>query len=252
MIDVFAGAGGLSLGFKWKGWLSLAATDIERHFVETFNRNVSPVAFIGDMRADEVLERLVKAAPPPSDRTRPLALVGGPPCQGFSTGNRRSEQDERNGLHVRYAALLARLQPDVFVFENVLGLVSMSKGTFLPRILAGLRAVGYDVDVWKINAAEFGLPQRRQRVVIVGVPSGCVIPDRPPAWTSPLPNPSLPFTATVSEALSDLPAIAAGQDGTELPYRSMPQSAYQQFLRGQINAEGLLRLMRSAPRREAA
>ena len=205
------------------------------------------------MRADDVLDRLVQAAPPPHERSRPLALLGGPPCQGFSTGNRRMEADERNGLHVRYAALLARLQPDVFIFENVLGLLSMSKGTFLPRILAGLRAVGYDVDVWKVNAAEFGLPQRRQRVIIVGVPSGRPIPNRPEAWTSPHPgSPGISPAATVAEALADLPVIAAGQDGSDLGYRCQPLTRYQEFLRSSLSPVDYLMISKGALPRAVA
>ena len=255
MVDVFAGAGGLSLGFKWQGWRSLAATDIDRHFVDTFNRNVSPVAFVGDMRANDVLDRLVSAAPVSTARARPLALLGGPPCQGFSTGgNRRSELDERNGLHLRYTALLARLRPDLFIFENVLGLLSMSKGTFLPHILAGLELVGYDVEVWRVNAAEFGVPQRRQRLILVGVPSGRAIPKCPQAWASPVPA-DLPLTiptVTVAEALDDLPMIAAGQDGSGLDYRCRPTSNYQALLRGDIGAPEYLANARNAISRAAA
>lgn len=243
MIDVFAGAGGLSLGLKWAGWRSLAATDIDRHAVETFNRNVSPVAFVGDMWADDVLNRLIQAAPTKSKRTRRLALVGGPPCQGFSTGgNRRTEEDERNSLYVRYLALLEQLQPDVFVFENVLGLLNMSKGTFLPRILKGFETAGYDAEVWRINAAEFGVPQRRQRVVVVGVPHGCEAPRRLEPWSSLLAGStsSKPEATNVADSLDDLPAIAAGQNGSELGYRSAPLSRYQEFLRGHLSAADFL------------
>jgi DNA (cytosine-5)-methyltransferase 1 len=255
MVDVFAGAGGLSLGFKWKGWRSLAATDIDRHSVDTFNRNVSPVAFVGDMWSNEVLDRLVGTAPPPSERVRPLALVGGPPCQGFSTGgNRRSELDERNGLYVRYAALLERLRPDIFIFENVLGLLSMAKGAFLPRVTEALKSVGYEIDIWRINAAEFGLPQRRKRLIIVGVPCGRPLPKGLVPWRSPTESGSaqLPLTVTVSEAVGDLPILSAGQDGSELEYCSQPRHLYQQFLRGHIDAPEFLSLLPEVIDRAAA
>jgi DNA (cytosine-5)-methyltransferase 1 len=249
MIDVFAGAGGLSLGFKWHGWRSLAATDIDSHFVDTFNRNVAQVAFVGDMQDNNVLDRLVHAASAPGERIRPLALVGGPPCQGFSTGGkRRTEDDERNGLHVRYEALLARLRPDVFIFENVLGLLSMSKGAFLSRILAGFRTVGYDVEIWRLNAAEYGVPQRRQRVIIVGVPTGRPVPRCPEAWTIPVPDEVSLVTPTVTvvDAIDDLPPIAAGQDGSRLRYRTGPTSSYQALLRGEMGLADYMSVSRAS------
>lgn len=255
MIDVFAGAGGLSLGLKWAGWRSLAATDIDRHAVETFNHNVSPVAFAGDMWADDVLNRLIQTAPTKPKRTRRLALVGGPPCQGFSTGgNRRSEEDERNSLYVRYLALLEGLQPDIFVFENVLGLLSMSKGAFLPRIMDGFESAGYVAEVWRINAAEFGLPQRRQRVVVVGVPKGCEAPSHLEPWSLPVADGSTgkPETTSVADAISDLPAIAAGQNGSGLSYRTAPLSSYQEFLRGHIGAADFLTIAKTGIGRLAA
>lgn len=234
MVDVFAGAGGLSLGFKWAGWRSAAAVDIDQHAVATFNANMPAVAFVGDMQEVATQERLSAAA---KDGVERLALVGGPPCQGFSTGgNRRSPEDARNGLHASYADLLARVRPDIFVFENVLGLLSMEGGRFLPRILQGFRAVGYEVCVWKLNAADYGVPQRRERVFLVGVPKGSSLPSPPRPWTSPATADllALPRVCGVAEALGDLPPLLAGQDSKGLPYRSPPASHFQKFARGMI------------------
>lgn len=237
MVDVFAGAGGLSLGLEWAGWESLAAVDLDRHAVATFNANMAPVAFVGDMEDAAVRGRLAHAGLRMGGRR--LALVGGPPCQGFSTGgNRRSADDARNGLHASYAALLADMRPDVFVLENVLGLLSMEGGRFLERILHGLRAVGYEVAVWRVGAARLGIPQRRERVMLVGVPNGADLPCQPMPWTSPLPSPgllALPPVYGVADALSDLPALAPGQDGSHLPYRMPPRSEYQRLVRGLIS-----------------
>jgi DNA (cytosine-5)-methyltransferase 1 len=255
MIDVFAGAGGLSLGFKWRGWETLAATDVDASAVATFNRNVAPMAFVGDMNDRKVLDRLLQSGRGKDVRNKPLALVGGPPCQGFSTGgNRRSEQDERNSLYKQYAALLKELEPDVFVFENVLGLLSMSGGTFLPRVVSGLRDAGYDVDVWRINAAEYGIPQRRQRVIIVGVPKGRPLPHKPTAWTA-VENTSQTIThkaIDVASALDDLPIIRAGEDGSHLPYRGSPMNAYQRLMRGDMSARDFLAVSQDRANQVAA
>ncbi|WP_240789979.1 DNA (cytosine-5-)-methyltransferase [Roseomonas sp. HF4] len=234
MVDVFAGAGGLSLGFEWAGWRSAAAVDIDRHAVATFNANMPAVAFVGDLQEADTQERLSTAAKAGTGR---LALVGGPPCQGFSTGgNRRSADDARNGLHASYAALLARLRPDIFVFENVLGLLSMEGGRFLLHILQGFHAVGYEVCVWKLNAADYGVPQRRERVILVGVPKGSSLPSPPSPWTSPVPSDllGLPRVCGVAEALDDLPPLLAGQDGKGLAYRSPPATHFQKFVRGMM------------------
>jgi len=237
MIDVFAGAGGLSLGFKWAGWRTLAATDIDSRAVSVFNRNVEPLSFQGDMEDDATLASLVAAAGR-RDRSRPLAIVGGPPCQGFSTGGkRRSETDERNLLHHRYAELLDLIRPDLFVFENVLGLLSLAKGKFLERVTAGMRAVGYDVALWRLNAAAYGVPQRRQRVMLVGVPAGQAMHQQPQAWCALGGNRDLLHLSpaiSVQEAIGDLPVLEAGADGSSSPYRAIPLSNYQALMRGQI------------------
>jgi len=223
MIDVFAGAGGLSLGFKWAGWRSLAATDFEPSAVATFNKNVEPVAFVGDMTSEDTLARLEAAAARRSGR---LALVGGPPCQGFSTGGkRRSLDDQRNWLFRSYVALIARIAPDLIVFENVLGLLSMDGGSFVRRVMDEIREVGYDVRLERVNAADYGVPQRRNRVIILGVPRGKFLPHIAQAW-------SANYRTSAREAISDLPELNAGQDGARLPYLTEPESSYQELMRG--------------------
>ncbi|MGQ0582507.1 MAG: DNA cytosine methyltransferase [Reyranella sp.] len=239
MIDVFAGAGGLSLGFQWQGWRSLAATDIDKYAVNAFNRNVEPVAFVGNMEEDGVIERLLQASFE-RDKRRPIALVGGPPCQGFSTGGkRRSEDDLRNQLHSRYVVLLKRLQPNFFVFENVLGLLSLSKGRFLEQVIDRMSEVGYSVAVWRMNAAAYGVPQRRQRLFLVGVPKGRPAPSCPIQWCRGEADDlfsGAPQT-TVHDAIGDLPAICAGEDGSAKVYAKNSSGPYQALMRSEITSQ---------------
>lgn len=255
MVDVFAGCGGLSLGFKWQGWRTLAAVDSDRFAVQAFNENISPSAIVGDMNNEQIIDYLV-ASSQQRDNTRPLALVGGPPCQGFSTGgNKRSEDDARNHLHARYSLLLKKMVPDLFVFENVLGLLSMSGGGFLRRVLAGFEHAGYSAQVWKLNAAEFGVPQRRVRVVIVGVRNGGkVLPSKPLEWCSLVPGDLLASISpvTVEEAISDLPRLAAGEDGSDRPYACAATCPYQQLMRGEISPASYIATARGGGPRLAA
>jgi DNA (cytosine-5)-methyltransferase 1 len=255
MVDVFAGCGGLSLGFKWQGWRTLAATDFDRSAVDGFNRNVASRAIVGDMNDDEVIKHLVAAAQHRNE-ARPLALVGGPPCQGFSTGGKkRSEEDARNHLHARYSLLLKQMKPDLFIFENVLGLLSMSGGSFLQRIMSGFEEAGYDAQVWKMNAAGFGVPQRRIRVVIVGVRRGGRVPPRKPVeWCSLLPDDLLDQQApvTVSDAINDLPRLIAGEDGSNQVYARAAAGPYQALMRGEILPAAYLAVTRGSLRRAAA
>lgn len=238
MVDVFAGCGGLSLGFKWRGWRSLAAADFDEFAVAAFNRNVAPLCVVGDMNDDQIIDHLVSASRQ-RDTTRPLALVGGPPCQGFSTGgNRRSEEDRRNHLHARYSLLLDKMKPDLFVFENVTGLLSMSGGSFLERIMTGFDRAGYCAQLWKLNAAEFGVPQRRVRVIIAGVRhNGFDRPRKPLEWCS-LDKDLLARhpAATVAEAIGDLPPLIAGEDGSDRDYLTPAACQYQKLMRRELSA----------------
>ena len=255
MIDVFAGCGGLSLGFKWQGWSTLAAADFDKFAVDVFNRNVAPRAIVGDMNDDKIIDHLV-AVTQGRDKTRALALVGGPPCQGFSTGGKkRSENDARNHLHSRYSVLLKRMKPDVFVFENVLGLLSMSGGAFLQRIMTGFDEAGYDALVWKMNAAEFGVPQRRIRVVIVGVRrGGMALPHKPVEWCSLRPDHlrGEQASVTVSDAIGDLPHLQAGEDGSHRAYCHGPACSYQALMRGEISPVAYLAAARDGLRHAVA
>jgi DNA (cytosine-5)-methyltransferase 1 len=130
------------------------------------------------------------------------------------------------------------MKPDLFVFENVPGLLNMSGGGFLKRIMAGFDAAGYEAQVWKLNAAEYGVPQRRVRVVIVGVRRGLRrLPGRPVEWCSVTPGDFLAkkSAVTVAEAIGDLPRLTAGQDGSRLDYAHAPACAYQALMRGMVS-----------------
>jgi DNA (cytosine-5)-methyltransferase 1 len=236
-VDLFAGAGGLGLGFLWAGWEPVIANDIESVFLETYRENVHAAAVPGDIRDPDVFEELVMAVKR-VPRDEPLWVIGGPPCQGFSTaGNRRSMDDERNHLVWRYKDFLDAVGPDGFLFENVTGILNMNGGRVFHAVSQVLATVLGSLGSWVLSAENYGIPQRRTRVFLV---SAQTIELRAPHALTAMEGGAALFdelssAVSVEEALSDLPALQQGQDGSNLDYRYEPKTEYQRLMRGQIS-----------------
>lgn len=155
VIDLFCGAGGLSLGFIRAGFQSQAAFDNWQPAVETYRANLGDHVQLAAITRD-------------LDIPRPAVIVGGPPCQGFSSAGMRRSDDARNSLVGEFSRLIARVRPSAFVFENVEGFLTGSRGDFVLELLEPLIEVGYRIHLRKINAAHFGVPQHRKRVIGIG------------------------------------------------------------------------------------
>ncbi len=162
MIDLFCGAGGLSLGFAQEGFVTALANDIEECCVDTYAHNHPEIPrdhiIQGDI-ADVVknLDELLKGQ-------RIRLVVGGPPCQGFSMANRqRLIDDPRNHLYKKYVEAVARVQPDFFVMENVRGMYSVAG-----QVKEDFENIGYAVACHILNAKDFGVPQNRERLIYIG------------------------------------------------------------------------------------
>lgn len=204
-LDFFSGPGGLSLGFAQAGFAPVLALDKSRPAVATYRRNIGPHAMLADMRTL-------------SDFPRTTVIVGGPPCQGFSSAGLRREGDERNSMVVWFARVVARLQPTAFVFENVEGFLTGEDGAGVLELVRLLVGAGYRIHLRKINAANYGVPQHRKRVVAIGglgwSPS---FPEAThAAYGAPgarLAGGALPLTPAVIEALEGLPPPAANPPG---------------------------------------
>lgn len=247
-VDLFAGAGGLALGFKWAGWQPVVANDIDRAALETYAKNVDPSIVLGDIRDSQIFEQIITRVNESKKMSAnaKFFVLGGPPCQGFSTaGNARSMSDERNSLFRNYKQVIETINPDGFVFENVMGLLNMKGGFVFEEIKKALASVTSQLSVWKINAAEYGIPQRRNRVILVGLQNR----------TQPIPVPQAicrlekelinsELIVTVHKALSDLPPLQSGQDGENLDYISSPISHYQKLMRDYISPIQYLDLLR--------
>lgn len=239
-IDLFAGAGGLGLGFSWNGWKTLTGNELESSFSETYKANVHHDIVVGDIRDSRITGDVVARAKKFRNPDLPLCVLGGPPCQGFSTaGNKRSMEDERNWLFEDYCGLLAALEPDVFVFENVTGILNMDGGRAFKMIKDELGKYAKRLIVWKLHSENYAIPQRRSRVIIIGDNTGQVPEVPPPMLSTMTPGDlvsNLPLPPSVREALDDLPRLNPGEDGSLVSYRHEPISAYQEFMRGRINA----------------
>lgn len=165
-ISLFAGAGGCSFGFQQYGVDIIAAYDNCKEAVDTYNYN-----FIGNKCKIEnlatcdfgIIRNNLGLRKGDLD-----ILIGGPPCQGFTTAGRRSEDDVRNLLLANYVNALKELYPRWFMMENVEGILTTSKGKFVVDCIKGMISLGYSVYLKKIYMQEYGIPQRRKRVIIVG------------------------------------------------------------------------------------
>lgn len=243
-VDLFSGAGGLGLGFSWAGWEPIVANDVVESFLNTYVKNVHPSAILGDIRDSTVRNQLVEDTQVARRRigsSRRLAVLGGPPCQGFSTaGRKRTAADERNHLFRDYLSVLDSLQPDVFVFENVTGLLNMDGGSFYRMIVDELGARCDVLNEWVLNTHEFSIPQRRSRVILVGHARDMTVIPPQPKTADPKRNGLLAPWVSVHEALSDLPRLAAGQDGSGLKYRSSASTSYQRLMRGALDVRSYL------------
>ena len=162
MVDLFCGAGGLSLGFTQEGFVTALANDIEECCVDTYSHNhpETPRKNIvqGDIRlVIDQLEELLK-------NKKIDIVIGGPPCQGFSMANRqRLIDDPRNHLYKNYVEVVKRVKPKFFVMENVKGMLSVAD-----QVKDDFRKIGYEVECNVLNAKDFGVPQSRERLIYIG------------------------------------------------------------------------------------
>lgn len=184
VISTFAGCGGSSLGYKLAGFRELLAVEWDQNAVDTFRLNFPDVpVYHGDICKLSGAECMRLAGIKPGELD---VFDGSPPCQGFSTAGKRKFDDPRNSLFKEYARLLKELQPRVFVFENVTGMVKGCMKQAYLAVVAELRACGYRVKGEVLNAMHYNVPQSRERVIIIGVRNDLGIePSHPKPQTGP-------------------------------------------------------------------
>jgi DNA (cytosine-5)-methyltransferase 1 len=260
VVDLFAGAGGLSEGFRQEGFSIVAGTDVDPDACATYALNFPEAAMIyGDIRDPGVHARLIEAARGVD------VLVGGPPCQAFSQVRNHSRiiDDPRNSLYREFVGLVGQLRPAAFLMENVPGMDQMG---VKEQVREDLSLDGaYEVNPQLVDAADFGVPQTRKRIVFLGVrrdlgvppllPSGsgataCVAltrqakgvytvearGDRAQNLMDRLADPEDTGIVSVGQAISDLRYLQRGRRNDDMPAASMrePESAYQRLMRRRL------------------
>ncbi len=220
IIDLFSGVGGLSLGFEMEGFESVVAIDFWDDAIKTYNHNrKDKVGISMDVTKfnDELLPKIIK-------EHKIDGIVGGPPCQGFSTARLSNATEKigkinesRNHLYLEFCRTVDIVRPKFFLIENVRGLVSANKGAFVKDITERFGGLGYNVLYKILNASDYGVPQNRQRVFFIGLLEG--------EFEFPK---KFDYKVSTKEAIMDL--IQSNEDEVQ-NYSSSSKNEYQKLMR---------------------
>ena len=196
VVSLFSGAGGLDLGFIMAGHNIIWANDLYSDAVATYRRN------IGNHIVERDIKEISSNEIPDCD-----IVIGGFPCQGFSVANtKRNTKDERNTLYKELLRVIRDKQPKFFLAENVKGILSLNKGKTFEMILTDFSSLNYTVQYKVLNSADYGVPQVRERVIIVGVRNDIDFTFRYPEHTNSREgNDGKPKWVSVEEAIGNLP-----------------------------------------------
>ena len=260
IIDLFAGVGGLSYGFAHDdNFEIIAANEILPNMAKAYEINHPSVkVYCKDIKEFGIkdLQKDFKINEGEVD-----LVIGGPPCQAYSTVGKRLIDDHKGKLFQEYYRLLKEINPKVFLFENVKGLLSMQKGELLETIILLFESLGYKVSYKVLNSANYGVPQVRERVIIIGTKLKLKFnyPNpthyNPKEKQTPLTQNLLPYL-TLSDAISDLSFIKSNEESFE--YINKPKNEFQKLMRKNApkklmdhnspnNNETLVKIMKNLP-----
>lgn len=220
ILDLFCGAGGFSYGLEMvDGFQTVVGVDFDKNAAETFKYNFKNATLIlGDIKDESIQNKIVNE----SKRLGVNMIIGGPPCQGFSLkGKQLGLDDPRNFLFLEFVKIVEKIKPEVFVIENVKNLIYAIDGYFINQIRNKFKNLGYIINDGYINAKNFGVPQNRERAIIIGSLSRSIN----------LPDTILDNYVTVRDAISDLAYLESGEGKFEDNYITQAQSEYQRIMR---------------------
>lgn len=231
VVDLFAGCGGFSLGFHLAGYETLAAIERDQWASDTYRKNFPNVHVItDDIKTIQGTELRLK-------KSDVDGIIGGPPCQGFSLSGTRDPKDPRNSLFMEFIRLVGIFKPAFTVMENVPGLLSMrtKRGLRVSEIIEDeFSSIGYQCCYHILNAADYGVPQSRQRVFFFAIRE-----DFPfdPELLKPIPT-HANDPVTLGDAITDLPDIDSGEGDEIQEYPTKPKNVYQKWAR--LNSTAVL------------
>lgn len=216
VLDLFCGCGGLSYGFESAGYTIVLGIDNDRKALDTFELNHKDAKTIcGDIAAIHSADIDAVTGGKIID-----VIIGGPPCQGMSLSGPRKFDDPRNKLYLSYIRLVEEIRPKAFVIENVPGLVSLFGGQIKNSIIQRLSELGYTVCYKTLCSADYGVPQRRRRVIFVGIKNA--------VFEYPTPSKT---QITCEMALSDLPPLTDSIGSDSQKYQTIASNDYQRLMR---------------------
>ncbi len=223
ILDLFCGAGGLSNGFEQAGFSSKLAVDFNTDAIETYRQNNPKVTTIcGDLTDDKIKKQIIDFC----KNNKIKGVIGGPPCQGFSLkGKKLGLDDPRNFLFKEYLHLVEEIKPEFVVIENVKALTTSVNGYFLEQICQSLERSGLKVTYKILNAKDYGVPQSRERVFIIGMRNGVFNFQKIKRQKE----------VSVFEAISDLDFLQSGEGTFQQTYPKKELSIYQKKMRKNSN-----------------
>lgn len=210
ILSFFSGAGGFSYGFAQAGLKPICGAEIDENACATYEKNVGSTCHNVDLSSIDP-DFFLKAAGGQS----PFVVIGGPPCQGFSTAGAREASDPRNKLIFNYLQIVERLNPRWFVFENVEGLLTSGNGAAVASLVKEFLRIGYTIRIQKVNLAALGVPQTRKRVLMIGNRLGIdfEFPEESYSYASgkSKKHSQKPFAPTLDQALAGLSHAATSR-----------------------------------------
>ena len=215
VVDLFCGAGGFSLGLKdTNRFSSILANDNDKDMCKAYSLNFSNTKVLSKCISDINFVDLKR-------KDAIDVIIGGPPCQAYSLSGKRLKNDPRAALFLEYYRAIDIIRPNIFVYENVKGLFSYEKGIIYNQLQELFEQIGYELSINFVNAVNYGVPQSRERIFIVGYRKGLI-------YSFPRISQSLK-PLTIKDAISDLPIIKNNE--CSIKYFSKPKTNYQKLMR---------------------
>jgi len=248
-VDLFCGAGGMSSGLMQAGHNVIAAVDVNDHMLETFGENhIQAKSIQSDLTKETDTKETIQSIEASLQGKTLGLLAAGPPCQGFSTAGKRQDNDPRNSLLFETLKVADAVLPEYVLIENVVGLKWMKGGEILDSFMKDLEALAYTATWHRLSAEQYGVPQRRRRIFILGAREGNEFNPPKPMFsrvTTGRTREDIRFKdnhlaqpVSVDEAIGDMPEVCKDERCLEYQLNSTKSnSMYQELMRKEISYE---------------